>query len=80
MYPDVQRKAQEELDRVVGPNRLPEYDDLDNLAYIRAIAMETMRWMPVFPLGLPHAVTQSDTYRGYHIPKGATVVAVSWFH
>ena len=39
-YPDVQRKAQEEIDRVVGRDRAPEYSDLESLPYIRALVKE----------------------------------------
>ena len=77
LYPDVQRKAQEELDRVVGPNRLPNFDDYDNLVYIRAIALESARWIPVLPMGVPHAVMRDDEYKGFHIPKNSTIIAVS---
>ncbi|CAI4212811.1 unnamed protein product [Parascedosporium putredinis] len=44
-------KAQAELDRVVGPDRLPTFDDLNDLEYIRAITSETLRWRPVAVLG-----------------------------
>lgn len=77
LYPDVQQKAQEELDRVVGPNRLPEFEDRDDLVYIQAIILEAMRWMVVTPLGVTHCVTADDEYKGFFIPKGAAVIAVS---
>ena len=73
LYPEVQRKVQEELDRVVGPDRLPEFWDYDNLVYLRATMLETMRWMVVAPLGVPHRVIQDDEYKGYLIPKGTIV-------
>ena len=76
MFPDVQKAAQAELDRVIGPNRLPDYDDLENMPYIRAILMETLRWRPPVPFAVPHKVTAEDVYNGYRIPKGATVVPV----
>lgn len=77
LHPEVQKKAQVELDHVIGPHRLPEHQDLENLPYIQATIMEATRWTPVVPLGVPHAVTIDDVYEGYHIPKGAIVVAVS---
>lgn len=77
LFPDVQKKAQAELDRVVGQARLPEFDDIDDVPYIRAIAMETMRWMPVTPFGVAHATISEDEYRGYHIPKGTMILPVS---
>ena len=50
-YPDVQRKAQEELDRVVGRDRLPTFGDSDRLPFVEAVLKETLRWIPVAPLG-----------------------------
>ena len=47
LYPDVQRKAQEEVDRVVGNHRLPTTDDLDKLPYLGAVLKEVMRWHTV---------------------------------
>lgn len=43
MHPEVQRSAQEEIDRVVGSDRLPDYDDQDALPYVSAIVKETLR-------------------------------------
>ena len=51
LYPDVQRKAQEEIDRVVGNSRLPDYSDQDELPYVQAVLKEVLRWHPVTPLG-----------------------------
>ncbi|KAK3335186.1 cytochrome P450 [Cercophora scortea] len=79
LYPDVQRKAQEEVDRVVGANRLPNMEDEDDLQYVRAIMKEALRWMPTTILGaVPHAVTQDDFYNGMLIPKNAGVVNNVW--
>lgn len=50
-YPDIQKKAQAELDAVVGRYRLPDFDDRDSLPYINAIVKESMRWNQVLPLG-----------------------------
>ncbi len=77
LYPDIQKKAQAELDSLVGPQRLPELGDIEDLVYLQAILLEAIRWKPILPLGLPHAVTQDDEYDGYLIPKGATVLVVS---
>ncbi|EEA28673.1 hypothetical protein EYB25_000407 [Talaromyces marneffei] len=79
LFPDVQRKAKEEIDRVVGPDRMPTMDDEQNLQYVRACMKETLRWMPTTILGaVPHAVTQDDEYMGYLIPKGAGVMNNVW--
>ncbi|CAE6427667.1 unnamed protein product [Rhizoctonia solani] len=77
MHPDVQIKAQTEIDNVIG-SRVPEMADWESLPYIRCIVKEVMRWRLTLPLAVPHACTQDDTYKGYHIPKGAMVIGNSW--
>ena len=79
LYPEVQRKAKEEIDRVIGSDRLPTMEDEPNLQYIRSIVKESLRWMPTTIMGaVPHAVTQDDYYNGYLIPKNAGVVNNVW--
>ncbi|KIY50241.1 cytochrome P450 [Fistulina hepatica ATCC 64428] len=78
LYPEVQCKAQEELDRVVGPHRLPEFSDWKNLPYMEAFIKEALRWMPVLPLAMPHMNTEDDVFRGYFIPKGSLIIGNSW--
>ncbi|KAK2460279.1 hypothetical protein APHAL10511_007668 [Amanita phalloides] len=78
LYPDVQKRAQDEIDRVVGKDRLPNLDDQDELVYVGAVIKEVLRFAPVAPLGLPHRAMEEDAYMGYRIPRGATVVANIW--
>ncbi|KAL6364281.1 hypothetical protein LRP88_02200 [Fusarium phalaenopsidis] len=79
LYPDVQKAAQQEIDDVVGDDRLPSIDDQDRLQYVRMCMKETLRWMPTTILGaVPHAVTQDDIYNGFLIPKGAGVLNNVW--
>jgi hypothetical protein len=89
LFPETQAKAQAEIDRVVGTNRLPTFEDQSKLPYIDQLIREVIRWQPVTPLGVcfcffllvwielfsavPHTCLQDDTYRGYRIPKGAIV-------
>lgn len=51
LYPKVLKRAQEEIDNVVGRERLPNYEDQSSLQYIDAIVKEVLRWRPVTPLG-----------------------------
>ncbi|KAF2819240.1 cytochrome P450 [Ophiobolus disseminans] len=67
-------KAQQELDAVVGNGRLPDFEDLENLPYLQAVVEENFRWRHIVPLGIPHATTQDDYYKGYLIPKGSTII------
>ncbi|KAH7081438.1 cytochrome p450 monooxygenase [Paraphoma chrysanthemicola] len=77
-YSDVQQRAKEEIDRVVGPDRLPNIDDWPNLPYIRAIIKETIRWMPTTVSAVPHRVLEENFYQGYRIPRDATVLINVW--
>ena len=45
LYPEVQKRAQDELDQVVGVDVLPTFDDRLNLPYINAIVKETLRYL-----------------------------------
>jgi cytochrome P450 len=56
--PEVSKRAHEELDRVVGPERPPTFDDEYNLPYIRAIVKEVMRWRPINKFGQNHYATE----------------------
>ncbi|KAJ3490047.1 hypothetical protein NLI96_g1725 [Meripilus lineatus] len=75
--PDVQKKAQEELDRVVGHDRLPTLADRPNLPYVDAVLRETIRCFPVLPTFYRNPV-EDDVYNGYHIPKGTTLLVNVW--
>ncbi|KAI1384394.1 putative cytochrome P450 [Hypoxylon trugodes] len=77
-HPDIQRRAQEELDSVVGTDRLPKIEDMVSLPYIRGCVKETLRWMPTSSLLIPHSPLRDDVYRDYIIPAGASVVVNVW--
>ena len=80
LHPEVQRKAQEEIDRVVGHDRLPNAQDRKDLPYVNAIMKEVSRLNPVAPLGetqcevllglltcalgIPHRLKEDDVYEG----------------
>ncbi|KIJ36847.1 hypothetical protein M422DRAFT_178866 [Sphaerobolus stellatus SS14] len=78
LFPDVQKKVQEELDAVLGGVRLPEFEDMVALPYTMAAYKEAMRWHALLPMGVAHAATQDDVIDGYFIPKGAIVSGNSW--
>ncbi|KAJ7312237.1 cytochrome P450 [Mycena albidolilacea] len=81
-YPEAQKKAHEEIDRVVGEHRMPTLEDLEQMPYVRAIISETHRFRPIAPLGAPHATLATEEYHGYIIPKGTTIFVNMWgiFH
>ncbi|WOL17520.1 phenylalanine N-monooxygenase-like [Canna indica] len=74
--PETMRKALEELDRVVGKDRLVQESDLPQLPYLKACTREALRIHPVAPFDLPHVAINDATVAGYFIPKG-TMVLVS---
>ncbi|KAJ7867799.1 cytochrome P450 monooxygenase [Mycena leptocephala] len=77
-YPDVQKKAQAELDNVVGKDRLPNFGDESSLPYCNAIVKEVLRWNPPAPLASPHLSVNSDIFEGYEIPAGSIMVSNLW--
>ncbi|KZP23267.1 cytochrome P450 [Athelia psychrophila] len=77
-YPEVQAKAQRELDSVLGFGQLPDFGDEDSLPYITAMVKECLRWEVVSPIAVPHLSTADDEYKGYHIPAGTLVIPNSW--
>ncbi|KAF2677370.1 cytochrome P450 [Lentithecium fluviatile CBS 122367] len=80
VFPELQRKAQEEVDGVFGKcmPAAPEGADATKLPYLKACFWEILRWRPGFPTGVPHATTKDDTYQGYSIPANTTVILNTW--
>ncbi|KAF3127945.1 hypothetical protein TWF569_011645 [Orbilia oligospora] len=77
-WPEVQRIAQEEIDRVIGEDRSPTWNNFAALPYINAIMKETHRWRPVTPLSFPHCLTKDEYLDGFLLPKGATIILNVW--
>ncbi|KAI7997833.1 Cytochrome P450 98A2 [Camellia lanceoleosa] len=76
--PRVQQKAQEELDRVIGSERVMIEPDFSNLPYLQCIAKESLRLHPPTPLMLPHRANANVKIGGYDIPKGSSVHVNVW--
>jgi cytochrome P450 len=84
LFPDVQDRAQAEIDAVLGvgptgPERLPTLIDRNRMPYVEALIREVYRWNPVVPLGLPHRLTRDDVYQGCVIPAGTIVWPNIWY-
>ncbi|KAF8661206.1 hypothetical protein AX16_001486 [Volvariella volvacea WC 439] len=77
-YPEALKKAQAEIDRVVKPGHLPDFNDRESLPYLSALIKEMLRWYPVLPLGVVHYTESEDVYKGYCIPAHTMVSANIW--
>ncbi|KAJ3505494.1 hypothetical protein NLJ89_g7384 [Agrocybe chaxingu] len=77
-YPEIQRRAQEEIDRVVAQGQLPDFEDEPSLPYLSAIVKEVLRWRAITPLAIPHYLTEDDDYDGYFLPAGSIVAGNAW--
>lgn len=78
-FPDVQATALREIEAVIGiHDRLPMYEDLEKIPYVRCLMKELWRWRPPVSLGHPHTTTKEITYGGYRIPKGARLHLNAW--
>jgi hypothetical protein len=64
LFPAIQCQASSEILAAIGSHHLPVSSDRSKLPYIEVIMKETHRWLLVAPMGLPHASTAEDTYRG----------------
>ena len=60
-HPAVMRRAQAEIDSVVGTDRLPSFADRPHLPYVEALIKEVFRWNPVVPLGV-HIASTPDVF------------------
>ncbi|QRW20715.1 cytochrome P450 family protein [Rhizoctonia solani] len=78
LYPEAVKRAQAEIDSVVGRERIPGLPDRSDLPYTEALVQEVMRMCPPAPLGLSHLVTEEFEFHGYRIPKGASVNGNIW--
>lgn len=76
--PRVQQKVQEELDRVVGRDRVMTEADIPNLPYLQCVTKECYRMHPPTPLMLPHKASTNVKIGGYDVPKGASVSVNVW--
>jgi hypothetical protein len=70
LYPDAQKKAQEEIDRVIGPHRLPNFEDRQSLPYVEAVYREVQRWHPLVPFGTSSPVLVSTVMLTAYFVEG----------
>ncbi|XP_004476754.2 cytochrome P450 2E1 [Dasypus novemcinctus] len=73
-YPEIEEKLHKEIDRVIGPIRIPAIKDRLEMPYMDAVVHEIQRFINLVPSNLPHEATRDITFRGYVIPKGTVVI------
>ncbi|MPC23701.1 Cytochrome P450 2D27 [Portunus trituberculatus] len=73
-HPHVQCQVQQELDKVVGRERLPSFLDMERLPYVQATIHEVQRVFNLLKFSLPHEANQDCKLGGYDIPKGTTLL------
>ena len=78
VYPDVQRKIHEELDKAIGRKRMPTLDDRKAIPYTEAVLLEVQRKATIVPLGVPHSATKDSKLYGYDIPAGTLLMSNIW--
>lgn len=76
--PQILKKAQNEIDKVVGHDRLIDESDVAKLPYLQSIIKETMRMYPVGPLLVPHESSEDCVVGGFHIPRGTMLLVNMW--
>ena len=77
-HPEQQLRVQQELDAVVGKNRVPQFDDWNDLPVTQAFCRETYRWRPVSAGGFAHRTTSDLNFNGHLIPNGTTIMGNHW--
>ncbi|XP_014734710.1 PREDICTED: cytochrome P450 1A4-like isoform X2 [Sturnus vulgaris] len=78
LYPDVQKKIHEELDRVIGRERRPRLSDRGMLPYTESFILEMFRHSSFVPFTIPHSTTKATVLNGYYIPKDTCVFINQW--
>ncbi|EGN94605.1 hypothetical protein SERLA73DRAFT_62286 [Serpula lacrymans var. lacrymans S7.3] len=78
VHPEMQALVHDELEKVIGRERAPTFDDQSMLPMVTAFMLESFRWRPVSIGGFAHCTTKDIVWNGYCIPTGAIVIGNHW--
>ena len=79
LFPEIQARAQDEIDIVIGGEHLPTFADRERLSNTCALIKEIYRWNTVASIGMPRSVREETEYNGYFIPIGSTIIPNIWY-
>lgn len=74
IYPEVQKRVQNEIDDVIGSGNIVRLKDKSRLVYTEATIFEVMRMSALVPFALPYITTKDTILGGYDIDKGTVVL------
>jgi cytochrome P450 len=78
MHPDVQRKVQQEIDDVIGCERLPSMSDMLQMPYTQATLQEISRRATIVQTAFPHSTTEAIDFCGFHLPEDTVIMPNLW--
>ncbi|KAK4795824.1 hypothetical protein SAY86_028150 [Trapa natans] len=76
--PHVLARVQQELDSVVGKEKVVEESHMGKLPYLQAVIKESLRLHPALPLLIPHCPSKDATIGGFTVPKGTRIFVNVW--
>ncbi|TFY65568.1 hypothetical protein EVG20_g5519 [Dentipellis fragilis] len=77
-HPEVQSKAQHEVDEIIGEDRAPTLEDFESLPYVHAVMSEVFRMRPPLQMGFPHYTIADEVVDNYLVPKNSTIIVNIW--